>query len=107
MLLLLQFLIDFNNKSSHLLFQRYKLILANSSYNDITNNNFFKNYSTNPFPRNVLFYDSNNIWNQNYWNRPRLLPKPIFGKTGSFHKVEFDWNPAKKPKTKHTPGYIN
>jgi len=42
-----------------------------------------------------------NIWNENYWNRPRLLPYPIFGIGEflffSFRWVVFDWHPAQEP----------
>jgi parallel beta-helix repeat protein len=42
-------------------------------------------------------------WQQNYWNRSRLLPKIIPGQFGSMviHKwiplINFDWKPAQKP----------
>ncbi len=40
-------------------------------------------------------------WEQNYWNRPRLLPKPIFGikftQNRIYPGVMFDTNPAKEP----------
>jgi len=35
------------------------------------------------------------VWNQNYWNRPRSFPYPIFGVFKlTFH---FDWHPTSKP----------
>ena len=37
---------------------------------------------------------------ENYWNRPRFLPKPIFGSRGFIGIipwVQFDWHPAKEP----------
>jgi parallel beta-helix repeat protein len=36
-----------------------------------------------------------NVWNENYWDRPRSLPYLIFG----VFKLQFcvDWHPAKEP----------
>lgn len=42
----------------------------------------------------------NDVWDQNYWGRPRLLPKIIFGTNGNSQispNLEFDWHPAMKP----------
>jgi len=43
----------------------------------------------------------NNLWDHNYWNRPRLLPKLILGIKIIDEKkkifAEFDWHPAKEP----------
>ena len=40
-------------------------------------------------------------WEQNYWNRARLLPKPIFGIKFTYYMiypgVMFDRHPAKEP----------
>ncbi|MBA7636881.1 hypothetical protein ES703_44509 [subsurface metagenome] len=52
--------------------------------------------------------DIRNKWDNNYWNRPRLLPKVILGsgeivfKWGiiffiPFPIIEFDWHPAQEP----------
>jgi parallel beta-helix repeat protein len=69
----------------------------NSSYNIISHNNFLQNgrdaYSTE---------STSNNWNGNYWNRPRLLPKIIWGESAGgvplFDiKLTFDWHPALKP----------
>ena len=70
--------------------------LENASSNTIEKNNFLKNQ------RNALFNDCINIWEQNYWNRPRFLPKLIFGKITiiGFLKIPWfniDWHPAPKP----------
>ena len=41
------------------------------------------------------------VWSENYWGRPRILPKPIFGimVIGSvpIPWFNFDWNPAQEP----------
>ena len=81
------------------------------SYNNICNNirgvrlyvthmNYFNH---NNFISNIIldatfgweFYDN---WNYNYWDRPRFLPKPIFGYAPGFIPwVMFDWHPAQEP----------
>jgi parallel beta-helix repeat protein len=38
-----------------------------------------------------------NRWNQNYWNRPRILPKIIIGILGFTPWINIDWNPNLKP----------
>lgn len=76
--------------------QRRGLFLDASSQNLIHHNNFINN-KINAFFLNSTY----NKWNDNYWNRPRLLPKPIFGtiKIGSIWIPWFniDWHPAKEP----------
>lgn len=51
----------------------------------------------NNFGDNVInvnsYFSSLNTWNGNYWDRPRLLPKPIL----EFPRINFDWYPAKEP----------
>ncbi len=37
------------------------------------------------------------IWDGNYWDRPRFVPKPLFGTGSLLPRVEFDWHPAKEP----------
>ena len=62
--------------------------------NSINNNNFLKNN------RHALFYQCTNIWESNYWNRPRVLPKIIFGRIGKYFLIPWfniDWHPALKP----------
>lgn len=48
----------------------------------------------------------NNKWSRNYWDRPRLLPKPIIGTRRivinedlflDIPWVNFDWHPAQEP----------
>lgn len=65
-----------------------------SDDNNISKNNFIKNIFQ------ALFKDcSKNNWNNNYWNRPRFLPKIIFGirLIGIIPVpcLDFDKNPAK------------
>jgi len=46
---------------------------------------------------------SDNIWDGNYWNRPRILPKPILGKIYflwyliKIPMINIDWHPAREP----------
>lgn len=88
--------------------------------NTIINNSFFKNnigihiylsngniIKNNTFQKNsisaVFRGRSQNIWHNNYWNRPRILPKIIFGYKMMFNKIpipcwlNIDKHPAKKP----------
>ena len=74
-------------------------------YNTIVKNNFLDN-ERDAFFRNSRFISNfiSNRWNQNYWNRPRIFPKLIFGKirTSSTYIphilwINIDWNPAKEP----------
>ena len=99
-------------------------ILLHYSYSTtIEHNNFIRNilglqligsYSTtiehNNFIRNIIqaFFECHsddyfsNCWDRNYWNRPRILPKPIFGlrfyELYQFEPlVQFDCYPAQEP----------
>jgi len=72
------------------------IILFTSYNNKINNNNFYGN------SKDAIFVWSNsNNWNYNYWNRARLLPKPILGLTGKnlpiIPMVNFDWHPTQGP----------
>ncbi|UCD13480.1 MAG: right-handed parallel beta-helix repeat-containing protein [Thermoplasmatales archaeon] len=71
------------------------IYLKESSGNEITYNNLQRNIL------NAFFINCKNTWNENYWRRPRVLPKPIFGilKTGSIPLpwLNFDWHPAIQP----------
>ena len=69
------------------------LVRSNSSI--ITKNNFIGN------KHNAMILDCSNTWTGNYWDRPRILPKLIFGRKGPFDRfpsmIDFDWHPAKEP----------
>jgi parallel beta-helix repeat protein len=73
----------------------YGVFLSESSDNRIEYNNILKN------ARGARFAESySNIWNGNYWNRPRILPKIILGETAKILfdlRINFDWHPALKP----------
>jgi parallel beta-helix repeat protein len=64
--------------------------------------------SMNTFMKNIFHarfsdtkFSSGTIWNENYWGRPRILPKPIFGIKNIYYGypgfIEFDWHPAQEP----------
>jgi len=60
------------------------------------------NINYNNFYQNIVdaSYDSTGKidWNHNYWNRPRILPKPVIGIIFIYLPwVNFDWHPAKEP----------
>jgi len=70
--------------------------LENSSGNIILKNNFQENTHDAFFNRSIK-----NRWKQNYWNRPRILPKLIFGSIQTDTKevpwFNIDWRPAFRP----------
>ena len=60
--------------------------------NFILKNNFINNKLSASFEWALL-----NWWSRNYWDRPRLLPKPIFGSVVDIPWINFDLRPALKP----------
>lgn len=108
-------IIDLNTISNHF----YGIWMVDFSNNNlISNNNFIKNncgvyisgsiennVKSNNFRENTFhafFINCNNsLWDGNYWNRPRLLSKPILGlkiqKKLWTPCINFDRNPAKEP----------
>ena len=60
--------------------------------NKIHFNNFINNTKDAFFSLSLF-----NTWNQNYWGKTRILPKPIFGIMGIIPWVNFDWHPAQEP----------
>jgi parallel beta-helix repeat protein len=98
----------------------YGVYLSNSRFNFIQKNNFilneqdafFSNFITGILDLHFLnlFFGRTNRWMQNYWNKPRLLPKLIFGVTilymGGWYGPpdiyipwipQIDWRPAQEP----------
>ena len=69
--------------------------IKESEGNIINNNSFFRNIFS------ALFFNcKKNIWENNYWNRPRLFPKMIYGYR-NIGKVPIPWlnldlNPSRK-----------
>lgn len=72
------------------------IYLLYSDYNNIHHNNFIKNSRHAYFVLDPLKQrGSLNFWNNNYWDRPRIFPKPIFG--SGFPPINFDWHPLLEP----------
>lgn len=72
------------------------IMLGITALNKIKNNNFFNNTNTNAF----FFKAFLNIWLFNYWDRPRILPYPIFGLQAIIPPifwVQFDLRPRLTP----------
>jgi hypothetical protein len=70
------------------------IFLYDSPYNKINYNNFYQNIVDASFTSALV----GNDWNHNYWNRPRILPKPVIGTIyGFFPWINFDWHPANEP----------
>jgi parallel beta-helix repeat protein len=71
------------------------IYFISSTNNTVLKNNFLRNIP------NAFFKNCTNIWNQNYWNRPRILPKLIFGtiekNSKEFLWFNIDWRPALRP----------
>ena len=69
------------------------IYLEYSPLNKINCNNFYQNIVDASFG-----LSSWTNWNHNYWGRPRIFPKPIFGTTYlGLPWFNFDWHPAKEP----------
>jgi parallel beta-helix repeat protein len=67
--------------------------LAIWSNENIIEKNNFKNNNMHAF----FFLSALNKWKKNYWDRPRILPKPIFGLNGIVPWINFDFRPAQTP----------
>jgi len=86
------------------IFTLNNLISSRIYLSDSIDNIFLKNnFIGCLFP--VHFHSSYSTWNFNYWNRPRIFPKPIFGRERNPDPydfrlkilVQFDWHPVLKP----------
>ena len=69
-----------------------------SSNTNILKNNLMENkFKEAHFLGDILSIYTN-IWDGNYWSRPRVLPKPILGRSGIILMmlpwINFDWHPA-------------
>jgi len=75
--------------------EQRSICLKQSNHNTIASNNFINTHKSAAF-----FYSYDNIWDRNYWERPRVFPKPIFGRKGTdglVPCVNFDRHPLKEP----------
>jgi parallel beta-helix repeat protein len=75
---------------------RQGVCLISSTNNTVLSNNFLRN------KRQALFENCTNTWDQNYWGRPRFLPKLLVGiqriqNTWSLPLINIDWHPAQAP----------
>jgi len=68
------------------------LSISGHGFNKIIQNTFMNN-TQNAFFNNCFY----NVWESNYWGKPRMLPYPIFGFIFFFPWVNFDWHPAQEP----------
>jgi len=76
---------------------RFGIVLQDSSNHNIIK---YNNFKSNPIPA-VFIRCTSNDWDRNYWNRPRVSPKPIMGlrPLGKIMApwLNFDMKPALKP----------
>jgi parallel beta-helix repeat protein len=79
----------------------YGIILAyDCSGVKIKQNNFLNNKESDAYFRYYYQFFPKNKWYNNYWDRPRILPKIIFGHVYSkwlFLWFNIDWRPAIEP----------
>ncbi len=76
--------------------------IIRSSCNNISCNNFKYSHYLRRYKGIIFPLDSDNKWNGNFWNRPRLLPVLIWGfKTTPLlrlrRSLDIDWRPAQEP----------
>ena len=71
------------------------IFFPEARYNKILRNNIKNNQLS------AIFQSVPNTWEENYWGRPRLFPKLIFGQIiifpFGFPWFNIDWNPAQEP----------
>jgi parallel beta-helix repeat protein len=76
------------------------IFLLRGSLNRIIENNFMNNTHDASFDFDSLKFPFGNQWDGNYWGKPKLLPKVIFGYGGNnklIPWINIDWHPAKEP----------
>jgi parallel beta-helix repeat protein len=80
---------------------RFGIKISISEDNNILSNNFLDNKRSAKFY--ALSSNSKNLWDGNFWDHARILPKII---CGSFfieenriwlHGINIDWHPSKEP----------
>ncbi|HEC88057.1 MAG TPA: hypothetical protein ENI52_01935 [Thermoplasmata archaeon] len=88
-----------NTITENNIFENYIGVVSHSSYfNTINFNNIMKNF----FQALLLYIYKDswpfyNCWNENYWGKPKILPKPIFGFRFPLIWISFDWHPLRQP----------
>jgi len=93
-------------KNNDFRLNRKGVFITNSVKNKIIKNNFILNLRHAQFQFEERTH-IDNIWDQNYWKRPRILPFPIFGiktiviplihTSVKLRVIKLDWHPALKP----------
>jgi parallel beta-helix repeat protein len=84
-------------------FNMYGISMQYSYLNRIENNNFVRNIFNAYHEGYYLHENRTNYWNGNFWNRPRILPKIIFGQLWTYgpftwdFDLDIDRNPALIP----------
>ena len=75
------------------------LIGSYITHNTFSNNNFIRNNNSAYFEYTIP--NRCNLWFGNYWDKARLVPKPIIGKIWIFSLlvpwITIDWHPASEP----------
>jgi len=90
-------------KNNSIRWNVYGLGLEYSYLNNIENNNFIRNVFNAYFDSYYMDENRSNYWNGNFWNRPRIIPKIIYGTLWTYGPwqrepdFEFDRNPALIP----------
>jgi parallel beta-helix repeat protein len=72
------------------------IYLSQAKYTSINKNNFYRNEKSASF-----WQSTTNNWDNNYWDKSRIFPKIIIGKTGNawfgLPWINIDWHPAEDP----------
>lgn len=91
-----------NNEITNNIFSYQSLIaIFMSSNNSFTHNDFYRYLHSRPF---ITFVNADNTWQRNFWMRPRILPKLIFGfkyipsySSKTRTSLDIDWRPTLLP----------
>jgi hypothetical protein len=77
----------------------YGIFMDHSYLNKIEHNNFIRNVFNAHFDGYYLDENRTNYWNGNFWNRPRIVPKIIFGTLWTYgpFQWEFDLEIDRRP----------
>jgi hypothetical protein len=105
-----------NNDILNNVFSNQSLIaISTSSNNAFKHNDFYGFRLSRPI---IIFMNADNTWQRNYWMRPRILPKLIFGykytppySNLTHRSLDIDWRPTLKPNNPipnwiHTEMYV-
>ena len=90
------------NDITNNVFSKQSLIaIFMSSNNSFKHNDFYVHRLSQPI---ITFVNADNTWQRNFWMRPRILPKLIFGYKYTIpysnltqSSLDIDWRPTLKP----------